>query len=548
MDRNAIIEHCNSRFPGLISDRLSFWSHWRELADYILPRRYKWLITPNQAARGGPINGRIIDNTATVAARTCASGMMSGMTSPTRPWFRLRVRGQLAEGPTPVALWLHDVEQILYAIFQESNFYNAMATFYHDLVVFGSACMLIYEDYDSVIHCYNPCLGEFYFANSNKLVVDTVYREFVYTAAQVVERWGLERASESVRSLYSQPTASGWAREIVIRHAIEPNTGRFGLLKDFKWIEVYWERGEERPLEVRGFHEWPALAGRWDVVSNDSYGRTIAMDALGDIKQLQQEQIRKSQAIDKMVNPPLVADIQLQHQPASALPGGITYIAGANNVGIKPIYSVNPPVQEIMLDIQQVQERIRTTFFNDLFLMISNLTTVRTATEIDARREEKLIQLGPVIERTENEVLSPAIARAFGIAQRGGLLPPPPEEIGGAPIEIQYVSMLAEAQRAAQTSGMERLVATVGNLAAGMPDVLDKLDPDEFVDIYNEVLGNSPRLIRADETVARIRQTRVQAQQQQALLEQTVGSAKAAQTLSQTDVGGGLNALEAMLG
>lgn len=545
-DEHPYIRYLDQRVTSSTNERWSWWLHWREIAEFTLPRRYRWLVTPNLWNRGNAINGRIVDNTATIAARLCASGMMSGITSPTRPWFKLKLKNQTSKGTGAVAEWLTQVEDLMYRVFAESNFYNAVGVMYHDLVVFGSACVFIYEDFDNVIHCYNPCLGEFFFCNSPKLEVGYVYREFVMSAEQIVAKWGEANVSENVKSLYSTP--AGRSKEVIIRHALEPYNKLSGINYPAKFIDTYWEKGCYTPLEMRGFDEWIALTPRWDIVSNDAYGRGPGMDALGDTKQLQQEQVRKAQAIEKMVNPPLVGDIQLRNQPASALPGGITYLAGAANIGLKPIYQVNPPVQEIMLDIEKVQERIKSTYYNDLFLMISQLNTVRSATEIDARREEKLLMLGPVLERLENEALGPAVRRVFNILTRGKLLPPAPPELAGAPVEVEFMSMLAEAQRASKMTTMERLVGTVGNLAAGDPQVLDKVDFDMYVDLYNEALGNDPRLVRDEKAVAVLREQRAKAQQSQQMMEQTLGSAKAAETLSKTNVGGGRNALEALLG
>src|SRR5262245_368161 len=137
----------DGRLAGLRVNRYSYWVHWRELADYVLPRRYKWLITPNQAQRGSPINQHIIDSTGTIAARNCAAGMLTGTTNPTKQWFRLKVRGIDSTQTGPISLWLKQCETLLYAIFQSSNFYQAMATFYFDLVVFGTAYILIYQDF-----------------------------------------------------------------------------------------------------------------------------------------------------------------------------------------------------------------------------------------------------------------------------------------------------------------------------------------------------------------------------------------------------------------
>jgi hypothetical protein len=79
---------------------------------------------------------------------------------------------------SPVSLWLAECERILYLIFSESNFYNAIAQFYFDLVVFGTATMLVYEDFENVINCINPCAGEYYIDIDGKYRPTIFYREF----------------------------------------------------------------------------------------------------------------------------------------------------------------------------------------------------------------------------------------------------------------------------------------------------------------------------------------------------------------------------------
>src|SRR6516164_8510582 len=139
----ALRRQVESRLLGLRVNRYSWWTHARELADYILPRRYKWLITPNMMSRGSPINQHILDSTGTLAARNLAAGIMTGCTDPTKRWLRLRVSEIDSTQTNPISLWLAECERILFLIFQESNFYNAMATLYFDLVVFGTAILII---------------------------------------------------------------------------------------------------------------------------------------------------------------------------------------------------------------------------------------------------------------------------------------------------------------------------------------------------------------------------------------------------------------------
>lgn len=546
---NKARSELESELAGLKTDRYSWWVTWGQLATYILPRRYRWLVTPNQMNRGSAINGAIIDSTGTIASRVLASGMMSGITSPTRPWFKLRIAGYGADEINPVNIWLASCEKRMLHVFQESNFYNAIAVVYYDLAVFGTAPMIIYEDFDNVIQCYNPCAGEYYVWNDPRLRAGGLAREIIMTVRQLVAEFGVENCSETVRNAHKNGGAS-LALEIAVVHFIKPNTGQ--MPEKFKWYECYFERGAtgDGPefLRKRGFFDDPFICPRWDTSGNDAYGRSVAMDALGDIKQLQQETKRKAQAIDKLANPPMVADIELKNQPASTLPGGVTYVSKKDGVGFQPAYqNFRPPIAEMMQDIQQVQMRIKEIFFNDLFLMISSLDTVRTATEIDARREEKLVMLGPVLERFQTEGLDPIIDRVFGIMSRGGLFEPPPPEIEGMPIEIQYVSMLAEAQRAANTTGMERFLAQLGNVGAIHPEALDIPNWDRMLTRYGMVLGNDPSDMKTTEELAALRAARAKAQNDAQQAELSMAAVQGAKTLSETNVGGGTNALQAML-
>jgi hypothetical protein len=551
----ALIKHCNERLAALRTARTPWWNHWREIADYLLPRRYRWLVTPNDPSRGASSNNKILDSTGTVAHRVLGSGMMSGITSPSVQWFKLTVPDSAEEQDqsNPVTRWLAEVQQRMLRVMSESNFYPAMAQLYMDLSAFGTACGIIYEDYDDVIRCYNPCAGEYYFANSSKGKVDTVAREFTMTIRQMVQEFGKEALSDQLQTMAGDSGSNQLEQEISIGHLIEPNVGGdYPVAKRFKWRETYWEVGRERErvLRSRGFNEFPALCPRWDLVGNDAYGSSPAMVALGDIKQLQQETKRKAQAIDKMVNPPLMADVQLKNQPASVLPGGVTYINNlATNAGMKPIYTVLPPVQELMQDIKEIQERIKVIFFNDLFMMFQNLQAEpRSAAAVDARREEKLVMLGPVLERFENETLDPAIDRIFGIMLRGGLLPPPPPELHGAFVKVQYVSMLAEAQRATGTAAIERVLATAGNLAGVDPTAMDVINVQECLQEYALLLAVNPKLIRSDAEVLAIQQKRAQDAQAQQAMQAGMAAVQGAKTLSETDVGGGINALQAMTG
>jgi hypothetical protein len=284
------------------------------------------------------------------------------------------------------------------------------------------------------------------------------------------------------------------------------------------------------------------------------------MDALPDIKQLQLETKRLSQGIDKMVNPPMVADIQLKNAPASMLPGGVTYVSGvaaSGRPGFAPAYLVNPQVNEMMQEIQTVKGRISETFFNNLFQTISQYETRSnvTATEIDARRAEAMLMLGPVLERLNHECFAPLHERVFAIASRAGILPPAPKEIQGLHMNVEFISMIELAQNANQASGIERLLTLAGQTAAIDPAVIDNVDIDYSFDKLNYLYNNDPKLVRSPKQLTQIRQQRQQQQEQQQKLAAAESMSKsaqqgasAAQAASQTPTGNGTNALQQLLG
>jgi hypothetical protein len=549
-DNYELRQRAENRMAGLRSNRYSWWVHAQELANYFLPRRYKWIITPNQAARGSPINQHIIDSTGTLAARTLASGLLAGLSNPSTPWFKFMIDGEDDAGSATVR-WLAECMRRMYTVFQESNFYNAMATMYFDLVIFGTAVVIIYEDFENVIHCYNPCFGEYFVDSLSRFESVVLYREFVLTIAQIEDQFGYENMSPGLQKQFDNGGAS-LTREYVVMCAIEPNLEPYGgVPKMFKFREIYWEAGSSRDNILRkcGYHDFPAVVPRWDLTGNDPYGRSPAMDALGDVKQLQQETKRKAQAIDKMVNPPMTADVQMKNQPASLLPGGITYVNGLSRdrPGFTTVYTVMPPIAEMKQDIQEVQERIKRIFFNNLFTDISDLQTVRTAEEIIARKEEKLLML-PTIKRIDNEALARAIERTWGIMLRGGLLPRPPPEAAGKFVAIKYTSPFAMAMKAAETGAVERVMQFAGNLVAVDPTVMDNVDLDSTIHVYSDMIGADPRILRKDTDRDGIRAARAKARQTAQVQQETAAAVQGANVLSNTDVGGGQNALERMLG
>lgn len=562
---------------GKRTTRLSWWEHWGRLAENTLPRRFHWLITPNTSARGSAINSAIVDPTATQAIRICTAGMKSGLMSDSRPWFKMKTGMKNFEPDREATLWFEEVENRVYAVLSGSNFYDAATQMFEDLVVFGTGPMIIYEDRRDVIRCYNPCAGEYYLGAGSDFRINSFDRVFNLTVSQCVEMFGLENVGTEVQGLWRDKGAN-LETEVIVAHSIGPNfainaagmSPKLGVVPGgFPIREVYWlwGRATQKALSVRGFREQPFIAPRWATTSNDPYGRSPGMDALPDILQLQVMTRRQAEAIEKMVRPPIMADVSMKNQPSSILPGRVTYVPDLAKGGMKPIFVVDPKIAEMSGLVEKIQTRVQRWFFNDLFLMLDQMEGVqpRNEMEIAERRGEKLQQLGPVVEKCINEGARPALTRIISIMGRRQLLPPKPKSLQGIPLEIEFISMLSLAQRAAVTAVMERTVTVAAKMQPLFPDQppLDKINPDAFMDVYADRSAFPRQVLYSDEQVAQTRQARVQAmkaaQQKEEvtqgvthMLPAVASSARdvsqAASASSGLDTGGGLNAIQMLLG
>lgn len=545
-------ERFSKRLEQLKAERNSFEPHWKELSEFISPRTSRFFSDSN-ADKGGKKNQKIINNTATLAARTLNSGMMSGLTSPSRHWFKLTVSDHQMMEYGQVKSWLWICEKVMHDVFSKSNLYNTLQKVYESLGIYGTAALGVFEDDERGIYCHAFPVGSYYLATSSKGQVDTIYREFRMTVRQLVQEFGVDVLSDTVKSMYQNRQ---YEDHIEVVHVIEPNTEQVsGKLdkKNKRFVSVYYENGSNGDTLLResGFDDFPVMAARWDLTSDeDVYGSSPGMEALGDIRVLQKYEERKYDLVAKGANPPLMAPESLRLSGGvNALPGEITYINRAEGMaGIMPMYVPDPNwISIISADIVQHEQRIDQTFYKDIFIMLANdMRSNVTATEINERREEKMLMLGPVVERLENELLTPLVERTFNILFKQKRLPDPPEDIQGESMKVEYISVISQAQKAVATVGIERTISFVGNLAAVNPDVLDKVDFDQAVDEYAMMTGVPPTIIRSDEDVGAIRQQKAeaaQAQQQMAMVQQGVEQAK---LLSETDTGGE-NALTALV-
>ena len=555
------------RYEALRTERNGWDAAWRSLAELFLPCRWR-SDTDTTAHQSPKLNGRLVNSAGVLAMRTLAAGMQGGMTSPVRPWFRLTTKGDDIAGMPGLNAWLEEVTSRMQRVLHESNFYNAVHGLYADLGTFGTGLLIETADEDG-IHFHLIRAGEYVLDVNGRNEVDTFFRRLNMTARQIVDRWGEDRVPDAVRNVAKRETGQGGVVRFDVIHGVFPRRdARGGLGGENKpFASVYWLQaagGSGKPciLSEGGFDSFPAYAPRWDVNGADVYGRSPAMDVTPDCRMLQAMTATLRKMQHKIADPPLAADSSIKAFGVDITPGALNFVdMGRLTSAGAPIVPIQQPEPQAlnytMQGIQGVEKVINDGLYVDLFrMLIDDDRRQITATEIQAKQQEKMILIGPVVERLHKELLEPLIIRTYMLMGQYGVLPPMPDGMHYAELDVAFESVLAQAQKLTATSSIDQGMAFVVNAAQVAPDALDMLDTDSMVKSYLDRVGMPEGCLRDEQTVRQIRQQKARAQaaaqqQEEAALatQQAVDMTAAAKNLGQTPVGAdGQTLMGAILG
>lgn len=552
------VNRLSRRYEALRSERSGWDTAWQSLAELFLPCRYRH-DTDTTAHKQPKLNGRLVNSCGVLAMRTLAAGMQGGMTSPVRPWFRLTLKGDEQKGAEGLNGWLEEVTSRMQRVLHESNFYNAVHGLYGDLGTFGTGLLIETAD-ASGLHFHLIRAGEYVLDTNGNNEVDTFFRRIYMSARQIVDRWGEDVVPDSVRTAASENSGQASVSRFNVIHGvfprdtIEPDKPLSKNSKPF--VSVYWLQdagpgGKGSILSEGGFDSFPAFAPRWDVNGADVYGRSPAMDVSPDCKMLQAMTATLRKMQHTIADPPLIVDGGLRSFGVSTIPGAFNFVdmarMSSSGAPIQPIQQPDPQsLNYSMQSIQNVEEVVNNGLYVDLFRMLIDEERKQiTATEITAKQQEKMILLGPVVERLHKELLEPLITRTYLLMGEYGALPPLPDGLADyAELDVSFESVLAQAQKLTATSAIDQGLAFVAQTAQFDSSVLDNLDADAMVKSYLERVGMPEGCLRDDAGVAQIRAQRAQAQakqeqmaEQQAAMQQAVDMTAAVKNLGQTPTG-----------
>ena len=527
----------------MMTERTQFEGTWKQLSRYINPMRGRF--DEDKTQDGRRRDYCLLDPYPMEASGKCAAGLHSGLTSPSRPWFALGLQDkELAEYHT-VKLWLEECQDVLMGIYAKSNIYNMLLNIEAELTQFGTAAALLLEDFNTGVWARPYTCGEYAGNVDARGRVVQFARRFKLNAWQMVDEFGEDVVSDAVRHAYRAKNLKDY---FPVTMLIEKNADYrpdSNALLNFKYKSYYFEDTQSDVfLKVSGYHEVPFLMPRWTVVANGIYGVGPGHNALGNCMQLQKIEKINCRLLEHRSDPALIVPSSVGK--VNRLPGKETLVPDNLINGIRPLYEATGDRGEVMQTIQYKQQQIAAAFYNDLFVMLAQQDNPQmTAREVAERHEEKLLMLSPVLEQMHNEVLAPLTRRAFEICYRNGLLPPLPEELRGQEesIKAEFISLLAQAQKAVGTNAMEKTLAIAGNLMGASPEVMDNLDLDAAIRAHAQMSGTPETIMRDEQEVQKMREQRAQQMQQEQQMQQAAAMAKplkdsveAARLLSETPI------------
>ena len=520
---NYIKKRCSS----LESSRQTWEDHWQDILDYVMPRKADVTFVRSKGEKRTEV---LFDSTAITANNLLAASLHGTLTSPSLPWFTLKLRDEELMNERDVQLWLEDSGRRMYDTFNETNFNTEVHELYLDLCSIGTGALFVEEANEGfekgAIHFNTLHIAEYFIQENVNGKVDTLYRKYKLTARQAIEEFGEENVGEKIiEASKNKPD-----KQFNFIHAVEPTidyeraTGKAGTKLPYHSCHCCVE--DKMIVRTGGYNEFPYLVPRWSKATGEIFGRSPSYNALPDIKTLNKAVEIGLKAWAKAIDPPLLVQDDGVIGRVRMTPAGITVVR--SDGAIKPL-QIGSNWQITDMKENQLRTAIRQAYYSDQLQLQEG--PQMTATEVQVRYELMQRLLGPTLGRFQSEFLNPLIERVFGIMVRANAFMPTPEIIGNRKMYIEYVGPLARSQRMEESIAIERLYQLAMNVGQIDPAIMDNINHDEAIRMRAKLLGVPKTVLRGLDEVMEMREAK--AQQQAQMMQQQMAQQQAQTALTQ---------------
>lgn len=499
-------------YDKLKSDRSTWESHWQECADYINPKKDD---INRQSTAGEKKHQHILDNSAIMANELLAGALHGLLTNPSEIFFDLSTGDLSLDDDDEVRFWLQDTAKRMIDVMNNSNFQTEVHEMYLDLGCFGTAPMSIEEDDKLIVRFTSRTISQCVIDENYLGEIDVLIRNCQMGLHQIVQQFGMEALSEKMKKEYEKNSHTKYEvlQAILPKMLAEKLDTQYRPTKMLPFVSLYVLKAEHRVLREGGFEEFPFVVSRWSKLPGEKYGRSPGMAALPEAKMINKMAETVIKGAQKVVDPPVQVPSDGFVLPLNTKPGGVNYyMSGTGSRDeIKTIFN-DTRIDFGFEVMNSTRQRIREAFFVDQLQL--NQGPQMTATEVLQRTEEKARLLGPLLGRQNHEFLKPMINRVFNIMFKRGLFREVPRQLEGRELQVRYSSMIAKAQRLNQATSIVRAQQLIQPFIALDPSVADNFNGDMAVRGIWSLIGAPQYMLRNNEDIEGIRESRQQAQAQ----------------------------------
>ncbi len=485
---------------------------------------------------------KLFDSTATNAVRLLASSVLSSITPPNTQWFELASttfdNEDLAQDAKE---WLADSAEFIHTMVHASNYDSEAIEFMNHQMIAGMAGLYA-ELKENKFHFQTWPLNHLYCQETlNNGYIDTVYRQFQFTAQQAVVEFGFDKLPDYIQETFKQNESD--PKKFVFVVAIRPRIikgkqAAGSTAKNLPW-ESLWVAHCGTVVRESGFVEMPVIVPRWMKIPDTDYARGPVYDALPDIKSL--NKVKESVLLNMDMHTTGMFKVKDDGviNPNTIKFGARRVIPVGDMDNLQPLAS-GGDINFATAQIQSLQQNIRSMLLADQLGPVEK--AIQTATEVQTRNNQVRQILGPIFARLQSEYLTHLVTRCFGLASRAGLLPPMPESLiealegNGQVLEIEYRSPLARSQKMQELSAVDEVTNRINALAQIKPEVLDFVNFDRIVQKYGDLVGIDPALMNDENTVKQMRAARKKQQEEAAAAQMQMAQAQAAAAQPAPDV------------
>lgn len=486
-----------------------------------------------------------------------AAGFHTNLTSPARPWFRLKPKsfGAVArqERSSAVNDAMDAATEAVEWLMASTNCYSECHKFYRHWLAFGTAAMLVLPDERRLAKAVTLRPGTFALDIGADGRVNRLARKFSWSVEQLIEHFGQKNIPDDILKKNDRQI------KYSVINLIEPNAPEedrawdkvsktIALPEECEYRSIYFFKDQSispatlgiiKP--IKGFAYNPIVACRYEYEHGDVWGYSVGQMCLPTARGLNSYKYDLQKVSGDFAEPAVVASSSLKDEGLQLGRRGVNWTAPGEQREnmVVPVFTGTRDMSLTKEEALEARQELADAFYVSTFATIDALKLnpgVKTATEIEQLVRENLEMLGAHVANLNEEFLDPLVTAYFKIAQRAGITASAYDttlsDINIDAIEIEYVSAVHLAQKASRLKNSQIWLSFVSSSSEIEPSLAHLPDWEGAAREIGRMMGVPERMVKSDREYARIVKALDAAANEQAQVQKLASTAQIAKTMA----------------